>query len=74
MPKCQFCSCGVNGEEIQYRVANQSSRRSRSMRLCCRCAQRYDQTQNTARVRNLGLLAVAVVSSLVAAVYLAIHR
>lgn len=73
MPKCLHCSRVIEGNDIMYRPATKG-RSNQSIRLCDRCAETHDKTQQAVRIRNIGLMIVAAVALVAAAVYLAMRR
>jgi hypothetical protein len=73
MPKCQHCGATIEGAQIVYRDAKTLSRRTRSIRLCKGCVDRYDTLEAGKKTRNIVLAVVALASLIIAAWYLLAH-
>jgi hypothetical protein len=74
MPKCQHCGNVIEGNQIAYREPTTGRRRTSSMRLCWRCADRHDKTESGKKLRNIVLAAVALVALIIVAGYVFAHR
>lgn len=69
MAKCQHCGGEITGNEIAYRPSTTGSRRVQSIRLCFRCVDQHDRGQAALKVRNIGLLVLAIAGMVVFAIY-----
>jgi hypothetical protein len=74
MAKCMNCGGAIEGNEITYRPSTKGGRRVQSIRLCYRCVDQHDRIQAALKIRNMGILVLAVAALVIAAFYLIARR
>lgn len=74
MPKCGHCGAEIERNEISYRDANKGGYRSRSVRLCYKCVDKYDAAAAGQKLMKMIVLGVVSAALVLAAMYLIVRR